>query len=782
MMKETTRRNIRKRIARPAAAVWISFAAMAAAQAPLPASVGEPILFVTRPQYREDHHNTETMFQKGEINEGSFRGGSALKILDAPPGETRTLLECPNGIVRDPDVSFDGRTIVFSMRRDANDDFHIYEIGSDGAGLRQLTFARGVTDIDPLYLPDGGIAFSSTRDPKYCMCNRHIMANLFRMDPDGANIHQIGKSTLFEGHGALLPDGRILYYRWEYIDRNFGDAQGLWTVRPDGTDHALYWGNNTASPGAVFDARPIPGRQQFICVFGSCHDRPWGALAIVDRRLGMDLRAPVVRTWPPDAIRLVGDGDWNRFNFDTFKQVTPKYEDPYPIDDRRFLCSRTIGNGEVMGIYLVDLDGSETRLHAEDPGCYDPMPLAPRERPPVIASHRDYENTHGTFYVADVYQGTHMKGVERGRVKFLRVVESPEKRHWTHPAWGGQGQEAPAMNWHDFNNKRILGTAPVEEDGSAYFAVPAETWVYFQLLDADGMMVQSMRSGTIVQPGERQACAGCHENRLGAPSLSPGYRPLALKRPPSPLAGWHGPPRTFSYMRDVQPVFDRHCVRCHDFGKEAGKKLILAGDRDLVFNASYNELWRKKYIAAIGAGPAQTQQALTWGSHASRLVAIIRAGHHGVSLDAESFERIVTWIDLNAPYYPEYASAYPGHWAGRCPLDDTQLKRLAVLTGMPYAPIMQFDQSPGPQVCFERPELSPCLEKAGPKKRGPYKEALAIIQAGGKMLSERPRADMEGFQACAIDQKREERYAARKDAEARNREAIRNGQRAYDAP
>ena len=189
-------------------------------------------------------------------------------------------------MVRDPDVHFDGRKVIFSMRRNIGEDSHIWEVNADGSGLRQLTSAPGVTDISPLYLPDGAVAFSSSREPKYCMCNRHIMCNLFRMEGDGANIVQIGKSTLMEEHGALLPDGRVLYDRWEYVDRNFGDAQGLWTVNPDGTQHSVYWGNNTPSPGAVLDARPIPGTDRVVCIFGSCHDRPWGAVAVLDRRGG----------------------------------------------------------------------------------------------------------------------------------------------------------------------------------------------------------------------------------------------------------------------------------------------------------------------------------------------------------------------------------------------------------------------------------------------------------------------------------------------------------------
>ncbi|MHC4228750.1 MAG: TolB family protein [Planctomycetota bacterium] len=310
---------------------------------------GRPILFIMRAQYKSDHHNSATIFKTGEINTNSFRGGGAMKTIDfARGGKVTTLIETSEGLVRDPEIHFDGGKIVFSMRKDINDDYHIYEINADGTGLRQLTCALGVADFDPLYLPDDSIVFSSTREPKYCMCNRHIMGNLFRMDADGANIHQVGKSTLHEGHAALMPDGRILYDRWEYVDRNFGDAQGLWTINPDGTNQAVYWGNNTWSPGGVIDARAIPGTEQVLCVFGSCHDRPWGALAIIDRRLGVDGRKPVVRTWDADAIDLVAEAGPRPdvYGFDEFKKVNPKYEDPYPLNDKYFLCSRMTGQGE----------------------------------------------------------------------------------------------------------------------------------------------------------------------------------------------------------------------------------------------------------------------------------------------------------------------------------------------------------------------------------------------------------------------------------------------------
>jgi len=722
------------------------------------------------------------MFVTGEVNTNSFQGGGALKTIDfSKNGRVKTLIETSEGLVRDPEVYFDGTKIVFAMRKNIDDDYHIYQINADGSGLQALTSTLGVADFDPFYLPDDSIAFSSTREPKYCMCNRYIMGNLFRMDPDGANIHQIGKSTLHEGHGTLLPDGRILYDRWEYVDRNFGDAQGLWTVNPDGTNHALYWGNNTWSPGGVIDARPIPGTNTILCILGSCHDRPWGALALIDRRLGLEGPEPVLRTWKPKAHDLIQEKGTNPtvYGFDIFKNTNPKYEDPYPLSETYFLCSRMTGAGEQMGLYLVDLFGNEILLHVEEPGCYDPMPLRPRIRPKCIPSRRDFENKNGAFYIVNVYEGTHMKGVKPGTIRYLRVIESPPKRSWTPTAWSGQGGQMPAMNWHHFENKRILGIVPVEKDGSAYFKVPSERFVYFQLLDKNKMMVQSMRSGTMVQSGELTGCIGCHDDRRTSPRQSSRKIPLAFRRKPDVMKGWLGKPRLFNYATEVQPVFDKHCVTCHDYGKDAGRTLNLAGDRTMTFNTSYNELWRKKFIHVIGAGPSDIQQAYTWGSHASPLVEVLRKEHYDVQLNEEEFDRIVTWIDLNAPYYPHYDCAYPTHLAGRCPLNPEQVNRLTELTKVPFGRLAHWKRDAGPQVSFDRPERSPCLAQfnsSGPN----YIEALNIIRSGGQMLKTHPRADMQGFEPCQDHCQRTQTYALRQLEEEFRREAIRENRKRYD--
>ncbi len=755
----------------------------------------QPILFVARDQYVPDHHNTATMFQNGEINTASFRGGSALKTIHfGEDGRIQTILEVPAGIARDPELHFDGKRILFSMRKNIEDDYHIYEMDVDGGEVRQLTSGAELSDIDPMVAPTGDILFVSTREPKLCQCNRHIMGNLFKMNADGSGIHQLGRNTLFEGHPALMPDGRILYDRWEYVDKQFGPAQGLWTVNPDGTNHAVYYGNNAWSPGGIIDARTIPGTERFVANFTSCHDRPWGALAVVDRRLGSDGVEPIVKSWPEDITKYLrihthyGDGMSRGHpagaQIDNFVRLPIKYEDPYPLSETYFLCSRMIEAGnEKMGLYLLDLFGNELLLHEEEQtGCFDPMPVSPRKRPDVIPERRDFAEPNGLFYVADVYRGDGMEVVARGTVKWLRVVEAPPKLFWTETLWNLDATQAPAMNWNCTNNKRILGKVPVEEDGSAYFSVPADTFVFFQLLDENEMMVQTMRSGTMVQAGERTGCVGCHENRLT--TIPNRTMPVALGKPPRTLEPWYGAPRDFNYLTEVQPVFDRHCVSCHDYGKEAGEKLILAGDIGLVFNTSYQELRSKSalrwfpdkpgapklLVKAVDDGPAELVPAYAWGSHRSRLVDVIRKGHQDVKLDKESFDRIVTWIDMNAPYYGSYASVYPGNAFGRSPLSPEQLTELQQLTGVRLGDTES--ELVGSQVNFTRPELSPCLAKIKKQGSSRYRKALSVIRAGQTMLVQRPRMDMPGAEFLPIDDDRQEKYNSLARLEAENREAI----------
>ena len=712
---------------------------------------------------------------------------------EEPNVETRTILDVPEGIVRDPEVSWDGSHVVFAMRRNAKDDYHIYQMDLEGSQPVQLTSGAELSDVEPTYLPDGRLLFNSTRDLKFCQCNRHPMGNLFVMAPDGTNMLQIGGNNLWEGHPSVMPDGQILYSRWEYVDRQFGPSFGLWTCNPDGTGHALYYGNNAWAPGSILDARVIPGTERVLCIFGACHDLPWGAMAIVDRRRGLDGSDPVQQIWPAWTRKWLENqqnAEWHPEQIDAFRDTRPKYEDPWPLSDKYFLVARTLSEetGQKMqtGIFLVDVFGNELLLHTEQPGCYDPMPVVARQRPPVIPPQVDFRSKEGRFYVRDVYQGDGMRSVPPGEIKYLRIIEAPPKRAWT-PAGGGgiDADQAPLMNWNLVNNKRILGDVPVESDGSAYFSVPANTYLYFQALDADKMMVQSMRSGTFLQPGETVGCVGCHEHRQDAPPSRPV---MAWTRPASTPEPWYGPTREFNYLTEVQPVFDKHCVRCHDFGEPAGSSLNLASDLGVLFNMSYLELHRRSAVRwfpdppdapkllmkAVHDGPPAVLPAYAWGSHRSRLLDLVRDGHEGVTLSDEELARLVTWIDLNAPYYGSYTSIFPEHPYGRSPLTSAELARLAEIAG---CKLNDFKHHPDLQISFTRPEQSPLLAHLPPERHEAYEEVLQIIEAGRRRLEQSPREDLLGPSApprTAADLRRFERHQgfATSQAETRRKMAL----------
>jgi hypothetical protein len=371
-----------------------------------------------------------------------------------------------------------------------------------------------------------------------------------------------------------------------------------------------------------------------------------------------------------------------------------------------------------------------------------------------------------------------MENVVPGAVKHLRVIETPEKRTYTQPAWLGQGQQAPGVNWHSFEIKRVLGTVPVERDGSVNFEVPPGRFVYFQLLDEDRKMIQSMRSGVMIHPGETYGCIGCHENRLSAP-MNLNRMPLALRKEPRKLNAEDSIPPVFNYASVVQPVFDKHCVQCHDFGKEAGERLVLAGDRNPFFNASYIDLHVKKQIHCIGGGPASIQQAYSWGSHASNLIKVLENGHQDIALSDEEWEAIYTWIDLNGVYYPHYESAYPDQPAGRSPLTFEELNRLGLLTGVDFRQLSGHQRELGPQISFERPTLSPCLVKIQMDGAG-YLEALDIIRRGQVRLTRLPRAEMEGFVPCEAHRVQLAKYRERLKVEEENNQAVAAGYKLFD--
>ena len=747
------------------------------------------IVFVLRKQYPPDHHNTGNIFQRDEVNTGSFLkcAGNSKLVAATFDGEgkiksERILASSENGLIRDAEVSYDASSIVFAMRNSSAENYKIYEYGIKGGKIKRLTNLDCVSDIEPVYLPTGEIVFSSTRAQKYCACNRHIMANLYRMNSDGSNITQIGNSIEFENHPTVMSDGRILYTRWEYVDRNFGGAQGIWTCNPDGTRHSLYWGQSTGNP-ILNPVQLADGK--IAAVMSSCHDRPWGAVVVIDRTIDIEGRRSVVKIFPENAADAIGKG------IDAIKASVPlKFEDIEILSPNDLVVTRRIDEkSDKTALYILDIDSGKleeiVRVADGERGVFDAKILSPRQSPKEIPEQRSYEGGSAFVYVGDVYEGTNMENIKRGDIKYLRIIEDNPKMNWSGGCWTAQGAQAPALNYDDFDNKTIYGIVPVEADGSAYFKIPADKFVYLQALDKDKKMLQSMRSGLSALPGEIVSCAGCHESRMSPPptSLKASF---AVKRAPSKIEKTPSSGELFSYVKNIQPILDRHCVKCHDFGKTGAKKIILAGDTGLIFNKSYTELHSKNAVTAIGAGGNKVQPANTWGAKQSKIVRMVDRGHSGVKLARDEYETLCQWIDINAPYYDVDDSVYFANPGGRPPITREELFELLRLCGHNkkwYSSRLTSDVNkrnyPNEIISFSRPKMSEILK---PLEVGSdaYVRALAIIERGAARLSVRPREDMAGYSETEKSKFRYEKFGKLRKLEALNRNAIAGGKKMFD--
>ena len=513
--------------------------------------------------------------QSDAQNERHFLPGAALCRFewDGQAGRVQTLLEDPAGVMRDPAVSRDGQRIVFAWKKSLDeDDYHLFELDCATHRVRQLTSGLGFADYEPAFLPNGDLIFASTRCVQTVDCWWTEVSNLYTCDADGRFLRRLGFDQVHTVFPQVLDDGRVIYTRWDYNDRGQVFPQPLFQMHPDGTGQAEFYGNNSWFPTTIAHARGIPGTSRVLAILCGHHTSQAGKLAIIDpergrhENQGVQLVAPIRRT---KAERIDGYG-----------QSGELWQYPYPLNEREFLVGYAPRGWERPGrhaddgdfaIYWMDIEGQRELLVRDPAGpCQQPVPLVARARPPVRPSLVDYRQTTGTYYLQDVYAGAGLVGVPRGTVKRLRVVALEFRA----AGIGNNGSSGPgggalistpvAVGNGTWDVKVILGETPIQPDGSASFEVPARTPVYFQALDANGHAVQTMRSWSTLQPGEVQACVGCHEHKNSAPP-SQGYSLTATTAAaPRALEPFYGPPRGFSFPKEIQPILDRHCVRCHD--------------------------------------------------------------------------------------------------------------------------------------------------------------------------------------------------------------------------
>ena len=608
-----------------------------------PMSTATDFVFAARKLNETDPHWYANIgYYAHDPERKAWREGAKLYRWNCVTGKLATLLEDVRGGIRDPQVSYDGSKILFSYRKGGTENYLLYEINTDGTGLKQLTTGN-YDDFEPTYLPSGEIVFVSTRCRRWVNCWLTQVAIMHRCDADGRNIRPISSNNEQDNTPWPMPDGRILYTRWEYVDRSQVDYHHLWVANPDGTSQMNYFGN--LHPATVMiDAKPIPGSDKVVAIFSPGHG--WrehaGPVTVVDAKTGPDETA--------NARKISDDRG---------------YRDPWAFSEDCFMAA--------LEGTLVVMDGQGARqeifrLPEADQKAgmqlHEPRPIMPRPRERIIPERVNPQEATGRLVLTDVCDGRNMKGVQRGEIKKLLVLESlPMPIHYT----GGMD---PISYGGTFTLERIVGTVPVEPDGSAYFELPALRSFFFVALDERDFSVKRMQSFLTVQPGETTGCVGCHEQRTRTPRRSLAAPNLmAVRRPPSQIEPVVGVPDVIDFPRDIQPVLDALCVDCHGYSKTAAGgpragRLILSGDRGPMFSHSYYMLTIARLFSDGRNQPRSNYAPRTLGSSASRLLKLMDGSHYGARATAAQLKLVRLWIESGAAYPGTYAALGTGMVGG----------------------------------------------------------------------------------------------------------------------
>ncbi len=589
--------------------------------------------------------------------------------LDNPDGElTRVFKPDRPVFVGDVDLHFSADRLLFSSIG-TQDRWQIFEVLADGSGLRQVTPGDepDVDNYDPCYLPNGDILFASTAffTAVPCVNGSTRCANLYRMDANGGHIRQLCFDQEHNWCPTVLPNGRILYLRWEYTDTPHSHDRVLFHMNPDGTGQMEYYGSNSYWPNSLFYARPIPGHPgQFAGIVSGHHGvTRMGELVLFDIERGRRESQGAIQRIPGYGKGVDWGGSLNQDSpliADNLVDASwPKFLHPYPLSDNYFLVSYKPTPESLWGIYLVDIFDNMLLLR-EEPGyaLFEPIPFQKTPVPPVIPDIVDPDRDDALVYLSDVYMGDGLRDIPRGEVKALRLFSY----HFLYPDMGGPqavvGMEGP------WDMRIILGVVPVEEDGSAYFRVPANTPISVQPLDGEGKALQLMRSWFTGMRGETVSCAGCHESQNTAPVVRSS---IAIRRAPSEITPWFGPNRGYNYDRELQPVLDKYCAGCHN-GEPRTDGMMIPNLKDRThitdytsvfhhggrdaghFSVSYAELHR--FVRRPGLeSDYHLLTPMEFHADSTELVQLLRKGHYNVKLDEAAWDRIITWIDFNAPFH-----------------------------------------------------------------------------------------------------------------------------------
>jgi formylglycine-generating enzyme required for sulfatase activity len=664
-----------------------------------------------------NHECHSSLWPTGYVNE--------IAIFHAAnPKKTWKTLYRPQdrGWVGDLDLHWDADRLLFSKADKTQ--WSLWEMNLDGSGMRKISNTPTDVDcFDACYLPDGRIICASNATAQCVPCwhgtARKDVANLFVMNADGSNMRRITFDQDHNMHPAVLENGRVIYNRWDYTGINRVFLRPLMVMNPDGTGQRAFHGSNSWFPNGLYSPRSLPGHSgQLLCILSGYHGPGrTGHLITLDVNQGSQETQGILK-------RISGRGQPLEVKYmDRLTEETwPKFRSSYPITDKHYLVTGWMSEDRrKMGIYLADAFDNLLLLHEIDGfALLDPIPVVRRPVPPAIPSQIEPGQQDASVYLQDIYLGPGLHGVPRGTIKNLRVIAY----NFGYVGLAGNDKIGLSGPW---DAMRIVGTTPIETDGSATFRIPANTPVAFQALDAEGKAVQLMRTWFSARPGEKVSCVGCHESSSSTP---PTQRPLAEYPAPRKLEPWYGPARGFDFAREVQPVLNKYCVECHDGspdrcdlrseelvqdyrGRIPGRLDITRMHRDhksldeghIRYTPAYEAL--VPYIRRVNVG--DNVSLLTPGHYhadTSELVQMLQKGHQGVQLDAEAWDRLVTWIDLNGPCHGTWKDIFP------VPIPDSPDQRRRELFALYGGPSddpeanpgsAKYDQSPVKPVSLTKP-------------------------------------------------------------------------------
>jgi hypothetical protein len=635
------------------------------------------LLFITRHDARGVFHMVDQFYGFNAVP------GGALLVLTDPFGSNpklRNLLEhsvvekgrlagrkLEGGAFLSPEVSFDGRTVLFAWTEGAGKDlewsptssYHIFKVNADGTELVQLTDGSW-NDFDPCFLPSGRIVFVSERRGGFLRCGRHCPTyTLHSMASDGSDLICISFHETHEWQPSITHDGMIIYTRWDYIDRDTNIAHHPWTCRPDGGDPRALRGNypvrRESRPWMEMDIRAVPGSHKFVATAAAHHGHAFGSLVLIDPHIEDDGAESQLTRLTPEVPYPESEAQ--------IKPIpqTMIYGTPWPLSETDYLCVYDSEGGQ-RGIYWIDRFGNKELIH-RDPAvsAHNPIPLQTRPMPPVIPDQTlqtaealalaEDPDRPATVGVLNVYD-SQFPWPEETRITALRIIQVLPK---TTPS-----PNVPRIGVAEQTSARaILGSVPVEADGSAHFEAPHGKQLYFQALDERGFAVQSMRSGTYLHRGERLLCQGCHEPRGRAAQRNEKV-PLALRRPPSQIEPEVDGTNPFNFVRLVQPVLDSSCAGCHRERKALDLSGVVEGKHG--WSRSYSNLAGKfgfyfhVFNGAINSGVHGGSRTIPgqFGARASGLLPFLDDRHYGVKLSSEELRRFVLWLDANSEFYGSY--------------------------------------------------------------------------------------------------------------------------------